>query len=300
MGSKFGLNYVLKATSNIGSRVVTITPPFTLQFDVMRSVNGSQNKATLTIIGLGRETRNELLKDFFDYSIDRTVTLQAGYGNAQNLPTIFFGTIFRSYSQLRGTTFNTEIFGQTGAFAVPKVYYNGAPFPAGTSDRVVIQALANFLAVQGGLNLGFIGNFPNTSQRSRSYDKPVYDLLQELSGNGVFIDNNKINVMNNGESIPTSKPVLINSSMGLLQTPAREQSNMIIPIIFTPEIDPGGLINLQSQTIETVQSTSTQKNNYNGLQKVNSVHHYGIISGAVSGETVTEIGITFGIPAVAQ
>lgn len=308
MAVKFGLNYFLSVTSNTDpTQTIDIRPPFTVEFDIVRSVTGSLNSGNFRIYNLGEQTRNEMLKDFFDYSVDRTVIFQAGYGYSKNLTTLFYGTVFSAFSHREGVNYITDVTGQSGGFAVPKVYYTGAPFPKNASDKVVVEALVNVLATQGKLNVGFIGDFPNVSSRGRSYSLPVYDLLQEISGNGVFIDNNRINVMNDGESITQGEPVLIDSSIGLLATPRREQNNMLIPIIFTPEIIPGALINLQSKTLETaISSISTQtrnftgSQNYNGLQKVNSVHHRGIISGSVSGETTTEVGIIYGIPAVAQ
>jgi hypothetical protein len=301
--NKFGRNYALAVASNIDpTKYINVAPPFTLQFDINRSVNGSLNTANLKVINLNPDTRNRMLKDFYDTSQrngQRRVILQAGYGNGF-LPTIFYGTIQRCYSFRQGTEYITEITGQTGNYAT-NFAWDGPPFAAGTTDAVVLDALVTSLASQAKMNKGFIGNFPNKSIRGRTYTGQIVDIIREISGAALFLDNNQINVLNNGENVPAGTPILINSDMGLLGTPRREESNMIIPILFNPQITPGCLVNIQSRTIEqAITSTTTALKSFNGITKVNSVRHAGTISDAVCGEALTEIGVYIGVPAVAS
>lgn len=292
--NKFGRNYYLNIQTNVlGSPNIEIAPPFTIEFDVTRDILGSLNHANIKIYNLSPNTRNLLLKDYNNFSNNRTIYLQAGYGSATNLPTIFYGCVFQAYSRRVGTDFLTEITAQSGGYNPKDVFYSGAPFAAGTSDAVVIRALATNLAALAGLNVGFIGNFPNKSIRMRVPTKPIIEELREMTGGGLFIDQNFINCLNNGESIPKAV-TLIDSSTGLLETPSREQSRMTVPILFTPEIVPGQLINLQSSTVETKNNFSPYVNSYSGIAKVNSVHHMGMISEAVCGSLTTELGIILG------
>ncbi len=155
----------------------------------------------------------------------------------------------------------------------------------------------NNLAALTGLNTGFIGDYPNVSVRSRMPSKPIIEELKELSGGGLFIDQNKINCFNGKtEAIPTGVPTLIDSSQGLLETPSREQSHMTVPVLFSPQIIPGQLINLKSSTLETAKNFSPFVNSYSGISRVNRVHHVGMISNAVAGSLITELGIILGQP----
>ncbi len=297
MANKFGRTYFLSIEPNVigpGIPNIEIQPPFTIEFDVTRDVLGSLNHAQIKIYNLSPNTRNLLLKDYSNFSNNRRIFLQAGYGDATNLPTIFYGVIFQAYSRRVGVDFLTEITAQSGGFTPPNVFYSGTPFTAGTTDKVVIRALVNTLASATGLTPGFIGNYPNKSVRMRIPSKPIVEEIQEISGGGLFIDQTSINVFNNTtEAIPT--PItLIDSSQGLLETPSREQFRMTIPILFTPEIIPGQLINLQSSTVETTTGFSPFVNSYSGIARVNSVHHMGTISDSVCGNAVTELGVILG------
>lgn len=295
--NKFGRTYFLSIQPNVigpGIPNIEIAPPFTIEFDVTRDVLGSLNHAQIKIYNLSPNTRNLLLKDYNNFNNNRIIYLQAGYGTATNLPTIFYGCVFQAYSRRVGTDFLTEITAQSGGYSPPDVFYSGPPFAAGSTDRVVIEALVNNLAAATGLSVGFIGNYPNRSVRMRSPSKPILEELKEISGGGVFIDQTSINVFNNvTESITTPVP-LINSSTGLLETPSREQTRMTIPILFTPEIRPGQLINLQSSTVEGVNGFSPYVNSYSGIARVNSVHHMGMISDSVCGSLTTELGVILG------
>lgn len=299
MANKFQRNYLLTVMPNNGGPAITIAPPFTIEMDITRTVLNSLNSAKISIYNLSARNRNLIVEDFYQDVRTRTVILQAGYGPTKGLPTIFYGSIFRAFSRRDGVNFITEITGVGGLFAPPKGYYTGT-FPIGATEREVIVQLAQSLADQNtGLSVGFIGDFPNVLKTTRSYSQPIMEALLEITGDCVFIDNNKINCLPNGKAIPTPNPILINSAMGLLGTPEREEHNMTVPILFTPEIKPGELINLKSLTLETSTSSNAAiSSSFNGLQKVNSVHHMGMISDVVCGELITELGVIWGIAAV--
>jgi hypothetical protein len=271
--------------------------------DITRSILNSMNRATIRIYNLGRQHRNAILKDFFVPSYNRTVILQAGYGQASQLPTIYYGTLYEAFSKREGTDYITELTCLAGAWAVPRSFYNGAPIKAGTVTSEVIRTLMSSLVAQsnGSIGMGYIGSFPNPIKTAMSPTKTIFEELKTLTGGGVFIDNNRINCMNNGEVLPNPPTITIDSSMGLLETPTRELHSMTFPVLFLPQVQPGQNIYLDSTSLETVNSPwPVISKSFNGLQKVQSVHHVGMISDSTSGILKTEINVNWGITAVAS
>lgn len=293
MANKFGRNYNLSITPNVAAANIVITPPFTIEFDIERNIVGSLNNALIRIYNLSQRNRELILKDSFDFSVDRSIVLKAGYGDA--LYSIFSGTIFSAFSRREGVNYITEISAQSGGYSVPNNFYNRT-IAGGTANQEVIQDMAENMK-SSNLNIGAIGTFDGESSRAKPYCGNTFSLLQELTGGGTFIDQNNLYCLNTNETLSTPDPLIIDSANGLLGTPQREQNTMVVPIVFTPQINPGELINLQSTTIEqNIGSVSTDLPNksYNGIQKVNLVRHRGTISDAVCGDLMTEIGIIFG------
>jgi hypothetical protein len=274
---------------------VIIQPPFTIEIDITRGRLGSLNNANIRIYNLGLSTRNRILKDFSDIDNTRTMFLQAGYGPTANLPLVFFGTIWSCYSKREGTEFITEITSQAGGSAPGKIFQGNSNFSAGTATDVIIKALVQNLALQTGLQAGFIASFPEPVKTPYIPQGYLAKQINTLSGGALWYDNYHINVYDATKSKPPAGPIpIIDTSMGLLETPTREQSNILIPILFEPEIEPGQQINLQSTTLETVQNPNSQLASYNGIQTVQNVHHSGIISDVVSGDLKTELSVIIG------
>lgn len=298
---KFGRNYLLSVEPNIlggsFSPTVIIQPPFTMELDVSRGRQGSINNCTVRVYNLAPDTRNRLLKDWNQTVLgpnSRNMRLEAGYGN--NLTTIFFGTVFECHSKRSGVDFITQIEAWAGG-NITSIYYSGTAFKPGTRYDVIIKALVASLAQQTGLTPGFVGSFPNTITTPYYPSSTIREEIEQLAPSCFTIDNEQINVYRSTESIPnTVTPTLIDSSMGLLETPTINQNNLTFPILFEPSITPGRFINLQSTTVETVQNPYPTLQSYNGLQLVQNVHHSGIISNVVSGKLTTNISIILGAP----
>lgn len=302
---KFGRNYWLSVQPNnlvnSDTTPIIIQPPFTLELDVSRGRLGSFNNATLRAYNLSPITRNRMLKDWNQFDTTRTMTLQAGYGVTNNLPLVFFGTLFECHSKREGTDYVTEIVGQAGGSTPNKYYQGNTTFAAGTETRQIIATLVQNLAALSNLSVGFIGQFPNKIETDYVPSNPLIDEINVLSGGCLSIDNGNINVysqtehlLNKDNTSPT--PYLIDSSMGLLGTPTIEQKTMTIPILFEPTLMPGQQVNLQSTTVETAQNPYPILASYNGIQLVQNVHHSGIISQVTSGELKTDLTIVLGAP----
>lgn len=301
MEIKLGRKYVLSVTPNNSLEPIVIRPPITIEIDVLRNDNVSLKTATVRVFNLSKNHRDALLKDFYDQSpklngvnYSRTLTLQAGYASSKSLPVIFVGSLFYAFSRREGVNFVTELSCNCGAPQIPEVFYSGSPFKANTSYYAIINSLANLMVQnENGLKVGYISpDFQSISTKTTFSPKDtIWKELQVLTGGGLWLDNNIIYCMNNSNVLPL--PITtIDSSMGLLETPLLENNNMILPIIFTPELTPGQQVNVQSRTIEA--NSSSLGKPFNGIHKIISVHHKGTISDAVCGDLRTEVGVQWG------
>ena len=268
---KFGRNYVLRVEKQDGG-ILTISLPFTIEFDITRSTLSSANVCQIRIYNLSLENRNQIRVNAIDYTDFKSIELRAGYGD--NLPVIFTGNITQAWSVREGVDFITQIECYDGGFA----FVNGvtdAQFPAGTPFKAVVGALAGSLPET---KLGTIGNYPGVLTRENSYTGNTMKVLTEITGGGVFIDNGKVNALLDNEYIATvADGLVISSASGLLGTPILERTTVRFGMIFEPQLNAGYKITLDSLT----------ESNFNGEYKVVGVKHRGMISESVAGTVVT-------------
>lgn len=285
---KFKRNYVLTIESNIkpplAPSIVTIQPPFTLEFDITRNQLTSANISSIKIINLNETTRNAILKDQYQFTDIRQLTLQAGYGpDPTNFPIIFTGFITQAWSVRRGTEFVTEIQSFDGGNAYNNARLTNFQLAAGTPYQNLIERLVKALAPFG-VKRGKIARFPGNQPAAKSLRGNPIDALNELLGNQVFIDNGSINCIGLAEYLDNNPIVpVISAESGLLETPVREQQLLNFPVLFEPTLYIGQKIQLQSLTGPV----------YNQFYKIISLHHKGVISESVCGDAITDIGVYY-------
>lgn len=277
MANKFGRNYNLALQQKNGATLF-VQPPFTLEFDITRNNLASVNEAVLRIYNLSQYNRNQLRKDVSDYGDLRSVVLQAGYGTV--LPVVFAGSIRNAWSVRDGVNWITEIHGHDGGFAFANSI-SDFHFTEGTPQNIIIEALMS--SFNGDVSPGAVGSYPGTISRGNAYTGSTTDLLTNLTGGGFSVDLGKAYCLGTNEVLATPQ-FLINSDAGLLGTPVREETNLRFSMIFEP--------NLRVNCQATLQSSTDQ--NFNGVYKVISLHHRGMISPAVCGEAITDVGLYYG------
>jgi len=283
---KFGRNYTLIIQTQRGG-LLTVQPPFTVEFDIHRNILSSLNTASIRIFNLSKTNRDDIEFNIYNQGSFRLVTLLAGYGNA--LSVIFSGNISQAWSVREGTNFITQIECFDGGYGYSNANVPaGLTFVPGTPNKVIIEALIATLAPYF-VTRGAVGNYPGAISRTTSYSGPVSQLLTELTGGGFYIDNSRAYCLGNSECITTSYP-RIDASTGLLGTPVREQQILTFDMIFEPRVIAGQVIFLQSSTL----GNSTQSQAINGFYKVTSIRHRGMISESVCGEAITNLGMYLG------
>lgn len=277
---KFGRNYSLQVQATDGSTLI-FAPPFTVEFDTIRSDLSSANTAKIRLYNISKDHRNQIRRDSWDGSTLRKVILQAGYGSI--LPTILNGSITQAWSVREGVNFITEIQSFDGGFAYVNAKCPPFSVQAGTPYRDIIVNLIASLKPFG-ISMGSIGNYPQITGRARAFDGNTIDILKELTGNGFFIDNGIAHCLGNSECIEADIPT-VSAATGLLGTPVREVTKLHFDILFEPNLFIGQQIKINS---------STGDGDTNKFWKIVSIHHKGVISDAVSGEAVTSIGVNSG------
>lgn len=279
--NKFGRNYQLGVTDEDGT-VKNIALPFTVEFEIYRNSFSSANIGSFRIYNLAPMTRSNLRKDQYDFDTVRPIAFKAGYGN--NLGLAFAGFITQAWSVREGVNTITQIECFDGGYAFQTSVTNltlpeGTPYKPtpGLNEPSVLGAMINNLP---GVSIGAVGDYPGSLPRGNAYSGATTDLLQQITGQGFFIDNNVANCLNDTECLEGNPPV-VSADTGLLGTPVKEQTHITFTMLFEPSLKIGQLLTLNSKTAGV----------FNGTHKVISIRHRGTISAAVCGDATTEVGL---------
>lgn len=266
----------------INKEIIEIKSPFTIQFDIERTSASSVNQMNLRIFNLSQKTRNLLFKERYLILDDSTkkyyrhVILQAGYGE---LSTIFKGNILECYSYRQGSEIITYLNCHDGGYAISNSY-SSVTFDKSETYSSIFEKLAADLV---GIKKGKVGEINGEPKRGSVFNGNTFTLLQESFNNKIFIDLEKVNLLNENEAIKGEVP-LINAQTGLLGTPMRQGTYLKVDIIFEPRIVVGQIIEINSKINPL----------YNGQFKVDGIKHSGTISGAVGGECKTSLDLFLG------
>ena len=196
---KFGRNYLLQIQTQTG-QLITIQPPFTVEFDITRNTLSSANVCSLRIYNLSSPHRNQIRHNYLDTQTFQSIIFQAGYG--QNLATAFVGNITQAWSVREGTNFVTTIESFDGGFAFNNAKVNYS-FPAGTTKLSVINSVIGTMPF---VTAGAIGAYPGTLDRGNAVSGNSTNILGDLTGGGFFIDGGKVNCLGNNECVTGGVP----------------------------------------------------------------------------------------------
>lgn len=252
---------------------ITISPPFTIEFNIERSANSGLNTMEIRIYNLQPDTRVHIQHDPFKTDVYQRIELRAGYSG--DLPIIFKGNIWEANSYREGSNIITSITCFDGGLdtITQRSFFS---LEQGTTLKDAVMTMINQFP---NVTVGKIGAIEGTPQRPLVVDGNTWEQIKKYTtqtgtGANCFIDLEKVNVLSQNEVIGAEVPV-IDADTGLLETPRRDQNFLVLTTLFEPRIFVGQLIKL----ISTI-----QKPVYNGDYQVVGVSHQGVISEAVSGE----------------
>ena len=296
LGRKYKLTFELTepAKSEIEGlsvkQAIEITNPLTLEFEVTRNTASSLNSATFRIYNLSDVNRNLIFRNrtsINNINGNRNkVILQAGYETTLNkdsdLSTIFIGDLLEAYSYRQGPNVITYINAQDAGFGAYNSFVNKT-VEAGTALKEIAELMMSSLK---GIKKGVIGETLGVSKTTTTLNGNVFYLLTKDYKDEVFIDLEKVNKLGINEYIKSTggKVPLLTSETGLLGTPLRQGTDLIVDMLFEPRINVGQLVEIKSQI----------NKQFDGQYKVNGVKHSGIISGAVNGDCRTTLQLFIG------
>lgn len=262
--AKFGRSYRLVIDPKDGGPPIIVTMPLTVQFWLKRNTMASLNYLSVDIYNLGPALRDRIFQDRYVVR-DRTITMEGGY---DSLSLMFKGVIFQANSSREGTNIITRIEARDGNYDV------GTSMTFQTLDKgKTLKDVFKFLAGQlPTVEMGAIGEYTDVLSRPVTLNGNTYELLKRYSNNEVFIDCNKIYVLQKDEIVAGDLPE-INVDTGLLETPRRDEGFLTVTTLFEPRITIKQQIDLKSSIMKV----------YNGQYQVLGVMHQGIISEAQNG-----------------
>ena len=254
-----------------------ITDPISIQFDVSKALFQSNNVAKIVVYNMDREVRESIYQDrlVFDKTKTKMVTLEAGYG--KKLTLICLGYIQECYSERQGTDFITSI-----EVLDPDILsqYTSITFQAGTTFEEAYKYLASQFP---NLQQGERGELVGTFQTPTVFEGNSFVAINKLTGGHTFIDNGRINTLNDNETLTNYGAYLIASETGLLDTPKRREAVLEINMLFEPTLRLGQMVEIKSET----------QSRFNGQYKINGITHKCTISGAEGGTRTTSIQLVY-------
>lgn len=308
MPIKYRRNYRLLVdtlnASIVGPRVPTnnpldsvnsleITPPITLEFNIVRQNLASVNEAQFTLYNLNVGKRTLIRKDIWQTDVYRPVELWAGYGDAlpaaieqinnpnlsnlsrQNFPRIFRGNVTRAYSYRNGVDFLTKLECQDAGWAGVNADFNST-YAAGTP---IFQIIEDLIASMPTIRIGAIGSFPGTLARSMAIAGNPKDILVQLTRGNFWIDNERAFCLGPNEYLAATTVPVLDDSHGIIGVPQKQTTLVTMDLLFEPGLFVNQKVELRTRTVPY----------YNGLYVVKGITHKGIISESVCGSAITSL-----------
>lgn len=279
---KFQRNFRLQIQVTEGGEIIQVQDPLTCNFYISHRTMAAVNFGNFSIFNIGLAKRLRIQKDRWDDKTYRKIEFAAGY--AGTYTNLFTGNITLAQSGRKGgqTENVTEIEAFDGGYAMVNSFTGGSnrTYGPNTEKKTIIRDLASDMQK---CTIGAIGNFPGQCLRGRSLNGYTQDLLKQETNNHFFIHNQKIYCLNNAEVIDDGI-FIISSKTGLLGSPRRQETLLLVDILFEPGLALGQIARLQSEVNPI----------YNGDYKVMGIEHRGVISKAQGGECLTTVSLWAG------
>lgn len=250
---RFGRYYELAI--GLGDRAVQIKPPINIVFSCDKSISGGLNKLNIKIYNLKEDSRNKLVKDT-DSATYIPIQLKIGYNNKADL--IFKGNVQTGSTTKEGVNYISNLECYDGGFT----YSTASISTTAKSNQVITNSLLKSLK---GLDIGLINKKFSYLRPKVLCGNPL-DILKNVldSDEEIFIDNERIYILNKNQVVGTYTP-LVNAKSGLLNIPQRQQRVTSFITVINPTLRLGGLFSLVSKNAKFV----------NGVYKMISCNYTG-------------------------
>lgn len=278
--NKFQCHYKLTVGWEEGDKIkeAVITDPISIHFNVSKALYQTDSAVTtITLYNIDPSVRECIYQDrlLFDWSKSKTFTLEAGYGDTLTL--VSLGRIQQCHSELRGTDMVTTI-----EVMDPDILsqYTSVTFQAGTTFKEAYKYLCSQCP---NLIPGECGQLEGEFKAPTVFEGNSFYVINQLTGQHTFIDNGKINTLNDNEVLQESGAYLINSATGLLGTPRRYDALLEVTMLFEPKLKLGQLVEIKSDT----------QPRFDGQYRINGITHDCLISNSDCGTRTTTIQLIY-------
>lgn len=254
--------------------------PISLNFTVERNTLAQANQGNFVLYNLSPTTQAKLWKDRQDPKKAINVKFYAGYGDT--MPLLFYGRVLECYSyRSEGSVdFITEIQAND-LQALYQYGFSNYTFQKGTDAKNVINTLLYEIPT---LEIGYISSSIPPLKSNQTFLGQTLDLIRrEYAGYTVFVDKGRLYVLDENEVLPNQIQV-ITSQSGLLGTPRRSDTNIVIQMLFEPSI-------VQQQAIEVLSDVLPWLNQ---RYRVIGITHSGTISPVETGKLITTLTLAVG------
>lgn len=267
-------------------KTIEIKNPITCYLNISIDSAGSANMGVFQFINLSPEVRANLWQDVYSVGDKRiSLTFQAGYGYPDEgadkyiLPMVFFGEVKECTSTKDGKS--TEWVTNVQAFEGGYFYEYGFCNSTLVKGTEFIDLVNHLLESDNNTQIGSITPDIKPLARNKTFIGQTMDLLgREYGGYEVFIDKGKLNVLDANDVLP-SELLALTAESGLLGSPKRSSTQVIVDLLFEPQVRCGQEISLKSDSLPQ----------FNQAYKVMSVKHSGVISERESGNLYTTLAL---------
>ena len=240
--------------------------PLRISFTGYKSTQGSNgaSRLSLKIYNLNETNRNLIAKDpVYNYKdidgrdIKKDITVRLSVGYMNNFKQIFKGKVHSCTNKRAGADFITDIETQS-AEALQETIINGVY----RGRKEVLNLVSNLT----GLKLGRFSSEIKEPLRPIVMMGLISDALPDIVADDemCFVDDEMIHFIKKKEST-LETIVTVNSETGLLNTPERQSTFIVIDTMMNPDITISNKIKLESNAAKYM----------NGLYQVDSIEYLG-------------------------
>lgn len=263
---------------------------FSCEFTIERNYEAKVNKSNIKIYNLSPNTRKILRKDKFETNEFDKISFYAG--SEGDLSLIFQGNVLQAESiDVREVDIITEIVALDGSFLTYNSFSNHTINSNVSYKNVFDKFFNDFTKKAVEIKETFslepltkeTTNFLNTTKTKQPLTLfgNTWEEMKKFFGDGLFIDNGKLNFLPIN-FIPQTEVVVLKAETGLKSVPKVSNAVLEVELIFSPKIKVGDMVEIQT----------SKDNFFNGKQfKVFGVKH----SGNISQTTDTRVNTTLSL-----
>jgi hypothetical protein len=251
---------------------IEIKPPFNISFDCQR-LTRQANTLNITLFGLGKKKREVLSKRSYEdasalviengelksnpvaglkpQNLDGVakrlqIELYVCYGDASSLQRIFIGEIIEARNSVSSEGFETRIEAGANILARQRAFTSRTI----TNREDVIRQLM----LDAGYQIGKIDLVNSAYLRAKVLSGSPVEILMAMADNikeQFYTDQNKayfVPVV----SEESPKPIKVNASSGLMNTPTRDSEHVNFKCMINPEFQLGSIVEIASFVDPTV------------------------------------------------